>query len=64
MNPHPFLGMGGRDDVLVAGREAVKLKVKELLEAFGSAWKADSFLNLSASGVAWGEALRNRGGSR
>jgi fructose/tagatose bisphosphate aldolase len=40
MNPHPFLGMGGRDDVLVAGREAVKSKVKELLEAFGSAWKA------------------------
>jgi fructose/tagatose bisphosphate aldolase len=40
MNPHPFLGMGGKDDVLMAGREAVKLKVKELLEAFGSAWKA------------------------
>jgi len=40
MNPHPFLGMGGTEDVLVAGREAVKLKVKELLEAFGSAGKA------------------------
>jgi fructose/tagatose bisphosphate aldolase len=40
MNPHPFLGMGGRDDVLVGGREAVKLKVKELLQAFGSAGKA------------------------
>jgi hypothetical protein len=40
MNPHPFLGMAGRDDVLVAGKEAVKGKVKELLEAFGSAWKA------------------------
>jgi hypothetical protein len=40
MNPHPFPGMGGRDDVLVAGREAEKGKVKELLEAFGSAWKA------------------------
>jgi ketose-bisphosphate aldolase len=40
MNPHPFLGMGGRDDVLVAGREAVKSKVKELLEAFGSVGKA------------------------
>ena len=40
VNPHPFLGMGGRDDVLVAGREAVKRKVRELLEAFGSAWKA------------------------
>ena len=40
MNPHPFLGMRGRDDVLVAGREAVKCKVKKLLEAFGPAWKA------------------------
>jgi hypothetical protein len=40
MNRHPFPGMGGRDDVLVAGREAVKRKVEELLEAFGSAWKA------------------------
>jgi hypothetical protein len=39
LNPHPFLGMGGRDDVLVAGREAVKRKVRELLEALGSAWK-------------------------
>jgi hypothetical protein len=29
--------MGGRDDVLVAGREAVKLPVKELFEAFGFA---------------------------
>jgi hypothetical protein len=26
MNPHPFFGMDGRDDVLVAGREAVKGK--------------------------------------
>jgi fructose/tagatose bisphosphate aldolase len=40
MNPHPFLGMGGTEDMLVAGREAVKLKVKELLEAFGSARRA------------------------
>jgi hypothetical protein len=32
--------MGGRDDVLVAGREAVKGRVKEWLEAFGSAWRA------------------------
>ena len=40
MNPHPFLGMGGRQDVLVAGREAVKKEVIELLRAFGSAGKA------------------------
>ena len=40
MNPYLFLGMGGRDDVLAAGREAVKGKVKELLEAFASAGKA------------------------
>lgn len=39
MSPHPFLGMGGREDILVAGREAVKLKVKELLRTFGSAGK-------------------------
>jgi len=40
MSPHPFLGMGGKEDILVAGFEAVKLKVKELLQAFGSAGKA------------------------
>jgi ketose-bisphosphate aldolase len=40
MNPHPFLGMGGEQDVLRAGLEAVKIKVKGLLQAFGSAGKA------------------------
>lgn len=40
MNPHPFIGMGGEDDILVAGREAVKLKCRELLRAYGSAGKA------------------------
>ena len=40
MSPHPFVGMGGDDDILVAGREAVKLKCQELLRAFGSAGKA------------------------
>jgi fructose/tagatose bisphosphate aldolase len=40
MSPHPFLGMGGKEDILVAGFEAVKLTVKELLQAFGSAGKA------------------------
>ena len=40
MSPHPFLGMGGERDIIVAGLEAVKLKVKELLRAFYSADKA------------------------
>jgi fructose-bisphosphate aldolase class II len=37
LNPHSFLGVGGRSDIMVAGREAVKAKVKELLYACGSA---------------------------
>jgi fructose-bisphosphate aldolase class II len=37
LNPHLFLGVGGRSDIMVAGREAVKAKVKELLHACGSA---------------------------
>jgi ketose-bisphosphate aldolase len=40
MSPHPFLGMGGENDLLVAGREAVKAEVVKLLRAFGSAGKA------------------------
>jgi len=40
LSPHPFLGMGGERDIIVAGLEAVKLKVKELLRAFYSADKA------------------------
>jgi len=40
MSPHPFLGMGGEQDILLAGLEAVKIKVKELLQAFGSVGKA------------------------
>ena len=40
MNPRPFLGMGGRQDALVAGREAVKKEVVDLLCAFGSAGRA------------------------
>jgi ketose-bisphosphate aldolase len=35
-NPHLFLGMGGDQDVLVAGREAVRKKVLELLQLCGS----------------------------
>jgi ketose-bisphosphate aldolase len=37
MNPHPFLGMGGEDDILVAAREAVKQRVKELIRSYGFA---------------------------
>ena len=40
MSPHPFLGMGGENDLLVAGREAVKAEVVKILRAFGSAGKA------------------------
>jgi fructose/tagatose bisphosphate aldolase len=34
MNPHPFLGMGGRQDILTAAREAVKEKVRQLIETY------------------------------
>lgn len=40
LSPHPFLGMGGEQDIMVAGREAVKHKVRELLTLCGSAGKA------------------------
>jgi ketose-bisphosphate aldolase len=40
MSPHPFIGIGGEDDIMVAAREAVKLKCQELLRAYGSAGKA------------------------
>ena len=40
MSPHPFVGGGGQQDILVAGREAVKQKVKELVTLCGSAGKA------------------------
>jgi fructose/tagatose bisphosphate aldolase len=40
MSPHPFLGMGGEHDILIAGREAVKTEVMKLLRAYGSAGKA------------------------
>jgi fructose/tagatose bisphosphate aldolase len=41
MSPHPFVGMGGDRDILMAGREAVKLKCRELLRAYGSAGNAE-----------------------
>lgn len=34
MSPHPFLGMGGRDDVLSAARDAVKKTVRELITIY------------------------------
>lgn len=37
MNPHLFLGMGGSEDIMVAGREAVKKRVKELIQKYGFA---------------------------
>ena len=45
MNPHLFLGMGGEQDILMAGREAVKLKAKELIMAYGFAGKPRKVLN-------------------
>jgi ketose-bisphosphate aldolase len=39
MSPHEFLGIGGDKDILSAGRDAVKQKVKELVQAYGgSGW--------------------------
>jgi hypothetical protein len=64
-NPHPFLGMGGRDDALVAGREAAKLNVKGLLEAFGFAWKAGYIFERQRQAASLlGESLKNRGGNQ
>ena len=40
MSPHEFLGMGGDSDILVAARDAVKTRVKELLVLSGSVGQA------------------------
>lgn len=45
MSPHEFLGMGGKQDILVAGREAVKLKARELIQTYGFAGKGNPVLN-------------------
>jgi ketose-bisphosphate aldolase len=42
MNPHPFLGMGRPQDVMVAGRQAMAAKVKDILVCFRSAGKAQT----------------------
>ncbi|MBZ5564226.1 MAG: class II fructose-bisphosphate aldolase [Acidobacteriia bacterium] len=56
MSPHPFLGMGGPNDVLVAAKNAVKSKVKELLRAFASAGKtarkSQPILGIKDQGIA------------
>jgi hypothetical protein len=65
MDPHPFLGMGGGDDALVTRRAAAKPKVKELLEASGFAKKAGQvFARQRQAASRWGEARKNRGGSK
>jgi ketose-bisphosphate aldolase len=40
MSPHEFLGIGGVDDIMMAGRTAVKQKACELIERCGSAGRA------------------------
>lgn len=35
-NPHCYLGMGGEEDIMTAGRAAVRRKVEELMEICGS----------------------------
>jgi ketose-bisphosphate aldolase len=34
MSPHPFAGMGGKEDIFCAARQAVKEKVKELIRIY------------------------------
>lgn len=40
-DPHPFLGIGGERDIMTAGRDALKGKIKELLRLSNSAGKAN-----------------------
>ena len=42
LSPHPFVGMGGGQDILISGREAVKHKARELMALCGSVGKAGS----------------------
>jgi len=49
MSPHPFLGMGGAQDILVAAREAVKDKVMELIQTFGYAGRGPGPVDRDAS---------------
>jgi ketose-bisphosphate aldolase len=43
VNPHELLGMGGPDDLLVAGRLAVRDAVLERIELLGCCGKADDY---------------------
>ncbi len=47
MSPHPFVGMGGPEDVLVAGREAMASEVRQILLCFGSAGRASGLKPLT-----------------
>jgi ketose-bisphosphate aldolase len=40
VNPHPLLGMGGPDDIMIAGRQAVRQAVLERIVQLGCAGKA------------------------
>jgi ketose-bisphosphate aldolase len=40
LSPHEFLGIGGSEDILTAGRNAVADRVRELMEICGSAGRA------------------------
>jgi fructose/tagatose bisphosphate aldolase len=40
LSPHGFLGMGGPEDIMTAGREAVKLEVSRLIDICGSRGRA------------------------
>ncbi len=43
-DPHRYLGMGGEEDIMTAGREAVRNKVEELMQICGSAGRvSDDF---------------------
>jgi ketose-bisphosphate aldolase len=42
-NPHGFLGKGGPDDIMAAGREAVKREVSRLIEFCGAKGKVHDF---------------------
>jgi ketose-bisphosphate aldolase len=41
-NPHLYLGMGGEEDVMTAGRAVVQRKVEELMEICGSTGKVSN----------------------
>ena len=45
LNPHAFLGMGGRNDIMSGGREAVQRKVGELMQICGSAGEGNNMIS-------------------